>query len=1055
MAAAVLLGGIQLPVSAADTGNGVTVTTRDAFMDALSQKKSPITVTNIISIGKDTDQVTGAMLPVKIPANTVIQGTGSGAICSRAPIQLEGDGVCFKNIELTFESTNALGSTPHREIFLAGHSLTLDNVNTYLPGGGADLGGLGGSEEELLPTVYAGGFANTLIGNHASLTVQNSNDETMFQAIYMSHDEEEDNKVPYRGNATLNLDDGAIVREEVNTTQNSQAEINITGKEGQYAKAREFYGNEHTTLTVSKVSVGEVRNTIGVENIETKATVEDIENIVLKEEACLAPETVTLCNVTLQSGACLDFSGVEDAEISGDFTGESDPAKRGILVLNSNGSLTIGGKVTGTTQFQTYHRSFPGVLLRDKAYISAQAASDTDFVLAQKKIDEGYTLTYDAGKWTAHVDAEPNREIGRIKIVSAPSSIDLRNLKQVDANDLPNDNVYDESFCDENMCFEIIWHDENGQKFSSSEVLDEYNLFYDMGYVVCIPTEYWESNAPEILQKEGWGPPLLLIAPQDRPDKYYLVSYGEVKPGDYTFLFCSENFGNNLTTVEDVKKLLPTVGAEARVIFYDKDEDKPAECSHSYEATVTQKPTCTRAGSQTQTCSLCGHTYIETIPATGKHSYQDTVTEQATCTKDGVRTYICTSCKGQYTEPIPASGHKSVIDPSVPPTETTEGKTEGSHCSVCGEILVAQKPIPATGPGHTHSYQETVTKAATCTGEGIRTYTCSCGHAYTEPIPATDHMPVTDPAVPPTETTEGKTEGSHCSVCGEVLVAQETIPATGKPVTPPAVDPVPPTVTPPVLPPIQPPEEHEHEYKTAVTKEPTCTEAGIMAYACSCGTTYTEEIAPLGHQYKEERIPATVKKAGSVKKVCGVCSQAGETEVIDRIGKIAWSGLEVAYDGREKTPSVSVKDSKGMRLKEGADYQVRYSKGRTNPGVYKAILEFCGDYSGTAAAKMTIRPKAVSLKKVTGKSKSLLVTWKPQNAQIDGYQIRYSTSGKGGNITKTISAGENAEAKTISALKGKAKYYVRIRTYKTVKADGESQRLYSDWSAKKAARTKK
>ena len=121
----------------------------------------------------------------------------------------------FQDIKVTFESSDALGSVPHREIFLAGHSLTFDNVKTYLEGG-ADLGGgFGGTEEELLPTVYAGGYTNTQIGNNASLTVRNSNSETMFQAVYMGHEAERDNKVPYLGTATVNLDTRVIVREKV------------------------------------------------------------------------------------------------------------------------------------------------------------------------------------------------------------------------------------------------------------------------------------------------------------------------------------------------------------------------------------------------------------------------------------------------------------------------------------------------------------------------------------------------------------------------------------------------------------------------------------------------------------------------------------------------------------------------------------------------------------------------------------------------------------------------------------------------------------------------
>ena len=69
-------------------------------------------------------------------------------------------------------------------------------------------------------------------------------------------------------------------------------------------------------------------------------------------------------------------------------------------------------------------------------------------------------------------------------------------------------------------------------------------------------------------------------------------------------------------------------------------------------------------------------------------------------------------------------------------TCTEAGKTEGKHCSVCGEVLVAQEEVPALG----HSYSSSITTSPTCTGAGIKTFTCnSCGNSYTEAITATGH----------------------------------------------------------------------------------------------------------------------------------------------------------------------------------------------------------------------------------------------------------------------------------------------------------------------------
>ena len=108
-----------------------------------------------------------------------------------------------------------------------------------------------------------------------------------------------------------------------------------------------------------------------------------------------------------------------------------------------------------------------------------------------------------------------------------------------------------------------------------------------------------------------------------------------------------------------------------------------------------------------------------------------------------------------------------------------------------------------------------VTKAATCTANGVKTYTCTnCGGVKTETIKATGHKSVTDKAVAATCTTAGKTAGSHCSVCNTVITAQKAVPATG------------------------------HSYDAGkVTKQPTATATGVKTYTCTiCGATKTETI---------------------------------------------------------------------------------------------------------------------------------------------------------------------------------------------------------------------
>ena len=84
----------------------------------------------------------------------------------------------------------------------------------------------------------------------------------------------------------------------------------------------------------------------------------------------------------------------------------------------------------------------------------------------------------------------------------------------------------------------------------------------------------------------------------------------------------------------------------------------------------------------------------------GKHEYGDfEILKNPTCTEKGQKGKICKKC-GKIIEKtdIPATGHIPVTDPAVAPTETTDGLTQGSHCSVCGAVLTAQEVIPMLDP---------------------------------------------------------------------------------------------------------------------------------------------------------------------------------------------------------------------------------------------------------------------------------------------------------------------------------------------------------------------
>ena len=236
------------------------------------------------------------------------------------------------------------------------------------------------------------------------------------------------------------------------------------------------------------------------------------------------------------------------------------------------------------------------------------------------------------------------------------------------------------------------------------------------------------------------------------------------------------------------------------------------DCTHTNTTTTTVDATCTEDGSTTVTCDDCHETISVTeIPATG-HVNTTTTTVDATCTTNGSITVTCACGHVVSTETISAKGHTAgaeadcdnaqtctvcgaelhsalghttVVDAAVAPTCTTTGLTEGSHCSACNKVLVAQTVVDKVAHTPAEAVKENE-KASTCTVAGSYDSVVYCSVCKTHEISRekvtlelAEHTVVTDKAVPATCTTAGKTEGSHCSACNEVLVAQQTVAALG------------------------------------------------------------------------------------------------------------------------------------------------------------------------------------------------------------------------------------------------------------------------------------
>ena len=150
----------------------------------------------------------------------------------------------------------------------------------------------------------------------------------------------------------------------------------------------------------------------------------------------------------------------------------------------------------------------------------------------------------------------------------------------------------------------------------------------------------------------------------------------------------------------------------------------------------------------------------------------------ATCLEKGSHKKVC-ECGKEVVEDTPAKGHTEVPDAAVAPTCTEPGKTEGSHCSVCGEVLTAQQAVNALGHDMGEFEQTT---APTCTAKGVKAATCKregCNHTETQDIPAKGHTLEKVEKVAATESKEGVKEHYRCTECGDLFLDENgTTPAT-------------------------------------------------------------------------------------------------------------------------------------------------------------------------------------------------------------------------------------------------------------------------------------
>jgi len=270
----------------------------------------------------------------------------------------------------------------------------------------------------------------------------------------------------------------------------------------------------------------------------------------------------------------------------------------------------------------------------------------------------------------------------------------------------------------------------------------------------------------------------------------------------------------------------------------------------------------------------------------------------------------------------------------------------------------------------------------------------------------------------------GYTGDEMCFICGEVVSTGEVIPAKG----------------------------HRYGSWKTVTSA-TCTTTGKQKRTCTvCKHVDSKTIAKLGHNYSTAWTvdkKASKDYAGSKSHHCKRCDVKKDITKIAKIKSIKLSKTTYVYNGDAKSPAVVIKNANDKTI-SSKNYTVTKAKGRTKVGKYSYKIVFKNEYKGTKTLYFKINPKSTKITSLTKGKKSFTVKWSKKTTQTTGYQIYYSTSKTRTNGKKITISKNTTTSKKISNLKSKKKYYVWVRTYKTV----DGKKYYSSWSDRKYVTTK-
>lgn len=220
---------------------------------------------------------------------------------------------------------------------------------------------------------------------------------------------------------------------------------------------------------------------------------------------------------------------------------------------------------------------------------------------------------------------------------------------------------------------------------------------------------------------------------------------------------------------------------------------------------------------------------------------------------------------------------------------------------------------------------------------------------------------------------------------------------------------------------------------------------------CNAVISESEVIPATGHKEVNNVTKASLSKDGKITVTCAnEDNKVLSSSVINRVKSISLNKNSFTYNGKTQKPNVVVKDSKGKTLKNNKDYSLTYSKGCKNVGSYTVKVTLKGNYTGTKSLKFNIVPKGTAITKVTPAKKSFKANFKKQTTQTNGYELQYSLNKNFSNSKIATVKSNKLTSVTVKNLKSKKKYFVRIRTYKTV----NGKKITSSYSSAKQVTVK-